>query len=39
LGNKSQARATIKLTQATRPDLGSELMKQEFLELLQKCER
>jgi hypothetical protein len=39
LGNKSQARATIKLTQATRPDLGGEESKREFLELLKEIER
>jgi hypothetical protein len=38
LGQKSRARARIKLTQASHPDLGGAEQKAEFLELLAECE-
>jgi len=37
LGNKSQARATIKLAEQRHPDLGGPTLRKQFLSVLERC--
>ena len=39
LGNPSQARATVRLVEASQPDLGGPEMKAQFRQLLAECDR